>query len=761
MADNRRDLLEEEALLMHASGRPGKIEVRATKPLTTQRDLSLAYSPGVAAPCLRIAKDPAQAYDYTARGNLVAVISNGTAVLGLGDLGALASKPVMEGKAVLFKRFADIDGIDIEVDTKDVDAFINCVRYLGPSFGGINLEDIKAPDCFIIEQRLRELLDIPVFHDDQHGTAIIALAGLINALDLTGRKMKDIKMVVNGAGAAAIACVELIKAMGLPHQNAILCDTNGVLYQGREKGMNQWKSAHAVPTKARTLDEAMKDADVFFGLSAKGAVTASMVKSMAAKPIIFAMANPDPEITPEEARAVRNDAIVATGRSDYPNQVNNVLGFPYIFRGALDVRASSINDAMKIAAAEALAAMAREDTPDEVDAAYAGRRLRYGPEYIIPVPFDPRLISTIPLAVARAAMETGVARKPIVDTDGYKIELSARLDPTAVGLQRIFDHVRDHPKRVVFAEGEEEKVIRAAVAFRHAGYGEPILVGREDRVARTIETLGLADAEGIDVQNARISQHNKQYTDFLYTRLQRKGFLYRDCQRLVNQDRNVFAACMVEQGHAHAMVSGLTRSFHTTYEEVTRVIDPLTDRRVYGLSIFLSQGRTVFIADTSVHELPTPVELADIAVQTAAKARQFGHEPRIALLSFSNFGNPMREKAERVRDAVDELDQRKVLGRGNIDFEYDGEMQANVALDFQLMRERFPFCRLTGPANVLIMPALHSADISAKLLQQLGGGTVIGPILIGMARPIQIVQPDATVSDLVTAAAIAAFDAKR
>ncbi|HVR65115.1 MAG TPA: NADP-dependent malic enzyme [Verrucomicrobiae bacterium] len=761
MADNRRDLLEEEALLMHASGRPGKIEIRATKPLTTQHDLSLAYSPGVAAPCLRIAKDPAQVYDYTARGNLVAVISNGTAVLGLGDLGALASKPVMEGKAVLFKRFADIDGIDIEVDTKDVDEFINCVRYLGPTFGGINLEDIKAPDCFIIEQRLRELLDIPVFHDDQHGTAIIALAGLINALDLTGRKMKDIKMVVNGAGAAAIACVELIKAMGLPHHNAILCDTSGVLYQGREKGMNQWKSAHAVPTKARTLEEAIKGADVLFGLSAKGAVTAAMVKSMGPKPIIFAMANPDPEITPEEVRSVRNDAIVATGRSDYPNQVNNVLGFPYIFRGALDVRASSINDAMKIAAAEALAAMAREDTPDEVDAAYAGRRLRYGPEYIIPVPFDPRLISTIPIAVAKAAMETGVARKPIVDTIGYKIELSARLDPTAVGLQRIFDHVRDHPKRVVFAEGEEEKVIRAAVSFRHAGYGEPILVGREERIVETIRTLGLAGAEGLEVQNARLSQHNKQYIDFLYTRLQRKGFLFRDCQRLVNQDRNVFAACMVEQGHAHAMVSGLTRSFHTTYEEVTRVVDPLNDRRVFGLSIFLSQGRTVFIADTSVHELPTPMELADIAVQTAAKARQFGHEPRVALLSFSNFGNPLREKAERVRDAVDELDQRKVMGRGNIDFEYDGEMQANVALDFQLMRERYPFSRLTGAANVLIMPALHSADISAKLLQQLGGGTVIGPILIGMGRPVQIVQPGATVSDLVTAAAIAAFDARR
>src|SRR5215510_10314675 len=759
--DNRRDLLEEEALLMHANGRPGKIEVRATKPLTTQHDLSLAYSPGVAAPCLRIAKDPAQAYDYTARGNLVAVISNGTAVLGLGDLGALASKPVMEGKAVLFKRFADIDGIDIEVDTKDVDAFVNCVRYLGPSFGGINLEDIKAPDCFIIEQRLRELLDIPVFHDDQHGTAIIALAGLISALDLTGRKMKDIKMVVNGAGAAAIACVELIKAMGLPHQSAILCDTNGVIYQGREKGMNQWKSAHAVPTKARTLEEAVKDADVLFGLSAKGAVTAAMVKAMAPKPIIFAMANPDPEITPEEARAVRNDAIVATGRSDYPNQVNNVLGFPYIFRGALDVRASSINDQMKIAAAEALAAMAREDTPDEVDAAYAGRRLRYGPEYIIPVPFDPRLISTIPIAVAEAAMESGVARRPLIDMESYRVELASRLDPTANSLQLIFEQVRDNPKRVVFAEGEEEKVIRAALAFRSAGYGQPILIGREERIHNAMKTAGLAYADWLEIHNARVSQHNKQYTDFLYQRLQRKGSIHRDCQRMVNQDRNVFAACMVARGHADAMVSGLTRSFGTTFDEVIRVLDAKPGERLFGLSIFLSRTRTVFIADTTVHELPTPEELADIAIQTARKARQFGHEPRVALLSFSNFGNPLREKAERVRQAVNELDDRKVLSRRDVDFEYDGEMQADVALNLDLMRARYPFCRLSGPANVLIMPALHSANISAKLLQHLGGGTVIGPILMGLAKPVQIVQTGATVSDLVTAAAFAAFDAMR
>ena len=763
MVDFRPDSrkLDEDALLMHASGRPGKLEIRATKPLTTQRDLSLAYSPGVAAPCLRIAQDPTLAYDYTAKGNMVAIISNGTAVLGLGDLGALASKPVMEGKAVLFKRFADIDGIDIEVDTRDVDEFVNCVRYLGPTFGGINLEDIKAPECFIIEQRLRELLDIPVFHDDQHGTAIIALAGLLNALDLTGRRLKDTSIVINGAGAASIACIELIKTMGLPTDHAILCDTQGVIYQGREKGMNQWKSGHAANTKARTLAEAVRGADVFFGLSAKGAMTAEMVKSMAARPIIFAMANPDPEITPEEVRSVRKDTIVATGRSDYPNQVNNVLGFPYIFRGALDARASTINEQMKIAAAQALATLAREDTPDEVDAAYAGRRLRYGPDYIIPVPFDPRLIATIPLAVAKAAMETGVARRPIIDMENYRVELASRLDPTADSLQLIFEQVRDNPQRVVFAEGEEEKVIRAALAFRNAGYGQPILIGREERIHESMQAAGLGDVDGLEIQNARVSQHNKEYTDFLYQRLQRKGSIHRDCQRMVNQDRNVFGACMVAQGHADAMVSGLTRSFGTTFDEVIRVLDAKPGERLFGLSIFLSRTRTVFIADTTVHELPSPEELADIAIQSARKARQFGHEPRVALLSFSNFGNPQREKAERIRQAVQELDDRKVLSRREVDFEYDGEMQADVALNFELMRARYPFSRLSGPANVLIMPALHSANISAKLLQYLGGGTVIGPILIGLAKPVQIVQTGATVSDLVTAAAFAAFDAMR
>ncbi|MEA2780342.1 MAG: hypothetical protein QOK29_1886 [Rhodospirillaceae bacterium] len=754
MDNPRATITDQEALLFHSQGRPGKLEIRATKPLTTQRDLSLAYSPGVAVPCLRIAVDPGLAYDYTAKGNLVAVISNGTAVLGLGDLGAQASKPVMEGKAVLFKRFADIDSIDLEIDTKDVDAFVNCVRYLGPSFGGINLEDIKAPECFIIEQRLRELLDIPVFHDDQHGTAIIAAAGLLNALDLTGRRLQDIKMVVNGAGAASIACVELIKSMGLPQDNCILVDTKGVIYQGRTEGMNQWKSAHAARTKARSLVEAMKDADVFFGLSVKGAVTPEMIASMAPKPIIFAMANPDPEITPEEVHAVRKDAIVATGRSDYPNQVNNVLGFPYIFRGALDVRASTINEQMKIAAARALADLAREDVPDEVDAAYAGRRLRFGPEYIIPVPFDPRLIYAVPTAVAKAAMETGVARRPILDIEGYRAELSARLDPTAASLNLIFERVRHNPRRVVFAEGEEEKVIRAAVAFHNAGYGTPVLVGREDRILAAMKTAGLGEPDGVEITNARLSQRNQHYTDTLYRRLQREGMLYRDCQRMVNQDRNIFAACMVAQGDADAMVTGVTRSFASTLEEIRRVLDPRPEAILFGLSIVIARGRTVLLADTAVHELPSANEMAGIAIQAAAIARRFGHEPRVALLSFSNFGNPQWEKMERIREAVNELDRRRV------DFEYDGEMQPNVALDFDLMRQIYPFCRLTGPANVLLMPALHSAAISAKLLQQLGGGTVIGPVLSGLDHSAQIVQTGATVSEIVTAAAIAALDAK-
>jgi malate dehydrogenase (oxaloacetate-decarboxylating)(NADP+) len=744
---------EEEALQFHSQGRPGKIEISATKALTTQRDLSLAYSPGVAFPCLAIQKDPATAYDYTAKGNMVAVISNGTAVLGLGNLGALGAKPVMEGKAVLFKRFAGIDSFDLEIDTADVDAFVNCVRYLHPCFGGINLEDIKAPDCFIIEQRLRELLDIPVFHDDQHGTAIIATAGLINALHLTGRDMKNFKMVVNGAGAASIACVELLKTMGMPHENCLLVDTKGVVYEGRTEGMNQWKSAHAVRTKARTLAEAMEGADVFYGLSVKGAVDQKMVKSMAEKPIVFAMANPDPEITPEECREARPDAIIATGRSDYPNQINNVLGFPYIFRGALDVRASTINDAMKIAAAEALAALAREDVPDEVAAAYSGRRLKFGPEYLIPTPFDPRLIYAVPTAVAKAAMETKVARKPITDMAGYSANLKARLDPMSASLQLVFDQVRAKPKRVVFAEGEEEKVIRAAIAFHNSGSGTAILVGFEQRIRETMASIGSAVPEGIIVQPMREARRNPDYVDFLYKRLQRRGVLRRDVQRMINQNRNVFAATMVATGDADAVVTGTTRSWATCLDDMTRVLSAKPGARLFGLNILLARGHTVFISDTMVHELPTPEELADIAVQTAAKVRQMGHEPRVAFVSFSNFGNPMREKAQRIRDAVAILDGRR------LDFEYEGELSADLAVNYPMLKELYPFARLSGAANVLIMPALHTANASAKLLKELGGGTMVGPLLIGLEKPVQIVEMGATVSDLVNLAAIAAHDA--
>ena len=747
--------LELDALEMHRTGRPGKIEIAPTKPLTTQRDLALAYSPGVAAPCLEIEQEPALAYDYTAKGNVVAVISNGTAVLGLGNIGALASKPVMEGKSVLFKRFADIDGIDLEVATEDVDEFINCVRFLGPSFGGINLEDIKAPGCFIIEQRLREIMDIPVFHDDQHGTAIVSQAGIINALDVTGRDIKNARMVVNGAGSAAIACVELIKAMGLPHDQVTLCDSRGVIYTGREEGMNQWKSAHAIETPARTLEEAMAGADVFLGLSIKGAVTAEMVRSMADQPIIFAMANPDPEISPEEVEAVRDDAIMATGRSDYPNQVNNVLGFPYIFRGALDVRASTINEEMKIAAARALAELAREDVPDEVGAAY-NKRLQYGPEYILPAPFDPRLIEYISPAVAQAAIDTGVARQPIVEMDAYRRELAQRLDPTAGSIQGIFATVRQNPRRVIFAEGEDEKAIRAAVAFRSAGLGTPVLIGRQDAVEEQIRSMGLTGGDGLEIHNAALSDKRQDYTEFMYARLQRHGALYRDCQRMVNQNRNVFGACMVALGEADTLVTGLTRGFYTCFRDVSRVIDPVPGEPVFGLTINVTRARTMFIADTSVHERPTSDELVAIARQAAAKARQMGHEPRVAFLSYSNFGNPPVQSPERVREAIRLLD-----AASDVDFEYEGELTADMALDPELRARFYPFARLTGSANVLIMPGLHSAHIASRLLQQIGVGTIIGPILIGLEKPVEIVQMRSTVNDVLNAAAVAAHESIR
>jgi len=747
---NRPTFTDQEALQFHSVGRPGKLEVIATKPMATQRDLSLAYSPGVAVPVLAIAEDPSRAYDYTVKGNFVAVITNGTAILGLGNRGALAAKPVMEGKAVLFKRFADIDSIDLEVSTEDPDQFINCVRYLGAGWGGINLEDIKAPECFIIEQKLRELLDIPVFHDDQHGTAIIAAAGLLNALDLTGREIATTKLVCNGAGAAGIACLELLKAIGFRPENLILCDTKGVIYQGRKDGMNQWKSAYAIKTSKRTLAEAFEGADVAFGLSVKGAFTTAMVKSMAAKPIIFAMANPDAEITPEEVAEVREDAIMATGRSDYPNQINNVLGFPYIFRGALDVRASAINMEMKIAAARALAELAREDVPDEVAAAY-GARPKFGPDYIIPVPFDPRLISHVPPAVAKAAMDTGVARKPIVDMDAYRQQLSARRDPIAGTLVQVFNRLRRTPKRVVFAEGEEEQVIRAAASFVHQGLGTALLVGREDRVRQSAKDSGIELGDGIEIVNARLSNRNAAYINFLYERLQRRGYLVRDCQRMVNQDRNHFAACMVALGDADAMVTGVTRNFSVALEDIRHVIDPKPGHRVIGVSVVVARGRTVLVADTAVTEMPEAHEIAEIAIEAAGVARRLGYEPRLALLAFSTFGHPPGERSARVIEAVKILDSKRV------DFEYDGEMAADVALNPELAAA-YPFCRLSGPANVLVMPAFHSASISTKMLQELGGATVIGPLLVGLDRPVQIVQLGAKDNQLVNMAALAAYN---
>ncbi|MFM9973949.1 MAG: NADP-dependent malic enzyme [Beijerinckiaceae bacterium] len=746
----RPTFTDQEVFDFHSRGKPGKLEIVPTKPLATQRDLSLAYSPGVAVPVIAIAKNPALSFEYTTRGNMVAVITNGTAILGLGNLGALASKPVMEGKCVLFKRFADVDSIDLEIDTEDTEAFINAVRYLGPSFGGINLEDIKAPECFIIEQRLQELMDIPVFHDDQHGTAIIAAAGMLNALLLTGRDIKTTKLVVNGAGAAGIACLDLVKAIGFAPQNVLLCDTKGVIYQGRSEGMNQWKSAHAAKTKARSLADAMVDADIFFGLSAKGALTKEMVKTMKPNPIIFAMANPDPEITPEDALSVRDDVIIATGRSDYPNQVNNVLGFPFIFRGALDVGATSINMEMKIAATYAIAELAREDVPDEVAAAYSGARPKFGREYIIPAPFDPRLMSAISSAVAKAAMDTGVALRPLASLDAYRRALTARRDPVMSVLARVYEQVQRRPKRVVFAEGEEEAVIRAAVAFANQGLGTAILVGREDRIKASAQAAGVEIKDGIEIHNARLSKRNAAYAQYLYERLQRKGFLVRDCQRLINQDRNHFGAAMVATGDADALVTGLTRNYSVALEDVTRVIDQKPGHRMIGVSLVLARGRTIMVADTAVHEMPTAQEIAEIAIEAAGAAKRLGYTPRVALLSFSTFGFPEAERSKRVQEAVEILDGQKV------DFEYDGEMGADVALNPEIMAQ-YPFCRLTGPANVLIMPAFHSAAISTKMLQELGGSTVIGPLLIGLDKPVQIVSMGAKDTDILNMAALAAM----
>ncbi|MES2420038.1 MAG: NADP-dependent malic enzyme [Pseudomonadota bacterium] len=746
MSDETLQFSEREALLFHSEGRPGKIEIIASKPMATQRDLALAYSPGVAVPVQAIYDDPATVYDYTAKGNLVAVISNGTAILGMGNLGPLASKPVMEGKAVLFKRFADVDAIDIELKTEDVNRFIDAVELMEPTFGGINLEDIKAPECFIIEQALRERMNIPVFHDDQHGTAIITAAGLINACLLTGRKLSEVKIVVNGAGAAAIACTELVKAMGVRGDNVILCDRKGVIYQGRE-GVDQWKSAHAAITETRTLTEALVGADVFLGLSAAGSLTPEMVKDMAPAPIIFAMANPEPEIRPELAMAARPDAIVATGRSDYPNQVNNVLGFPFIFRGALDVRATGINDAMKIAAANAIAELARERVPEEVAAAY-GVSHSFGPTYIIPAPFDPRLMEVVPVAVAKAAMASGVATKPILDIEAYRHSLRARLNPTTSVLSMAYEGARAHPKRVIFAEGEEEVVLRAAIAFKEGGYGTPVLVGRDD-VPDRLRALGVTDPESFELHNSRVSPLVPRMVDFLYSRLQRRGYLRRDCERMVNQDRNIFGALLLQLGEGDAMITGITRTYGETMRQIYRVIDPTAGKTPFGIHLLVGQSHTVFIADTTVNERPTAEQLADFAEQTAAVARRMGHEPRVAFLSYSNFGNPKGEWLDNIRDAVTVLDGRKV------GFEYEGEMAPDVALNPKQLAN-YPFARLSGPANVLIMPGLQSAHISAKLLRELGGDSVIGPMLIGMEKPVQVAPMTSTASELVTLAVLAA-----
>lgn len=741
---------DQQALDFHAFPTPGKLALLPTKPMATQRDLSLAYSPGVAIPVEAIAADPDTVYDYTSKGNMVAVISNGTAILGLGNLGAMASKPVMEGKSVLFKRFADIDSFDIEVEEEDAEKFIECVQRFGNTFGGINLEDIGSPECFIIEQELRDKLDIPVFHDDQHGTAIIATAGLINAAHLTGRKFEDMKVVLSGAGAAGLSVLGLIKSLGVKNENAIVLDSRGVVYQGRKEYMDQWKAPHAVDTPMRTLEEAMVGADVFLGLSVAGIVTQDMVKSMAKNPIIFAMANPDPEITPEEIKEARSDAIIATGRSDYPNQVNNVLGFPYIFRGALDVRARNVNEEMKLACAHALADLARQDVPEEVAAAYHGKRPKYGPEYIIPAPFDPRLISEIPPYVAQAAMDTGVARKPIEDMEAYKKSLARRQDPTAAILQGISSSVVENPKTIVFAEGEEPAVIRAAQAFQQRGLGKAILVGREKPIYDNMKLLGVEKPENFTVLNARLFDRNAEFTEYLYGRMQRKGFLRRDAQRLVNNDRNVFSALMLHHGLADGMVTGVTRSYDIALRDVKLVLKHVEDERTMGVSVVVNKNNTLFIADTNITELPTADDLADIAETTAGFARTFGFEPRVAFLSYSTFGNPVGERMEKVRQAVKILDERET------DFEYEGDMAADVALD-PLHTLTYPFSRLTGAANVLVMPAIHSASISTKMLDAVGGATVLGPFLTGLEKPVQICPLGATASEIVQMATLAAF----
>lgn len=744
---------DKEALEFHSLNKPGKIEINSSKPMTTKRDLALAYSPGVAVPVQAIADDPETAYDYTSKGNLVAVISNGSAILGMGNLGALASKPVMEGKAVLFKRFADIDSIDLEIDSQDSDEIINSIKNFACSFGGINLEDIAAPDCFIIEEKLKEILDIPVFHDDQHGTAIITTAALINALDISGKSIKDIKVVVNGAGASAIACTNLFKNSGVPSENVIMLDRKGVVYRGRTEGMDQWKSAHAVETKKRTLEEAINGADVFLGLSAKGALKKELVKTMAKNPIIFACANPDPEITPEEIMEVRDDAIIATGRSDYPNQVNNLIGFPYIFRGALDVRATTINEEMKVAAANAIAKLAREDVPDEVVAAMGGDRPKYGKDYIIPSTFDPRLISVIPAAVAKAAMDSGVAKKPIKDFEAYRDQLKQRLDPSVTIMQGINSHIKKNQKRIVFADGEDENTLKAAIAFKNSKLGTPILIGKKNKIKERIKEIGYNQNFDIEIVNSEDKEKREKYVNFLFEKLQReKGLLERDCDRLVRNDRVVWASCMVACGDADGAVTGNTRRFGASFDKVTQVIDARPGEIMFGLNMVVAKGKTIFVGDTSVNEYPSSEELAEIAISSARVVKMFGFVPKVAFVSHSTFGQPLTSRTKHIKKAV------QILKDKNVDFDFDGDMQPDVALNEEY-KELYPFSSIVGNANILIMPGQHSAAISYKMMKSLGDTKVIGPLLIGLGQPIEIAPLRSSTSEIINLASVAAYSA--
>ncbi|RPG97884.1 MAG: NADP-dependent malic enzyme [Candidatus Pelagibacter sp. TMED106] len=741
---------DKEALDFHNSNKSGKIEIISSKPMTSKRDLALAYSPGVAAPVRVISENPDAAYDYTTKGNLVAVISNGSAILGMGNLGALASKPVMEGKAVLFKRFADIDSIDLEIDCSDTDEIIKSIKNFAPSFGGINLEDIAAPDCFVIEEKLKEILDIPVFHDDQHGTAIITTAALINALDISKKSIKKIKVVINGAGASAMACSNLFKNTGVPQKNITMVDRKGVIYRGRDN-LNQWKSAHAIETKDRTLKDAIKDADVFLGLSAKGALSKDMVKKMAKNPIVFACANPDPEITPEEIQEVRDDAIIATGRSDYPNQVNNLIGFPYIFRGALDVRAKTINEEMKVAAANAIAALAREDVPDEVVAAMGGERPHYGKEYIIPSTFDPRLISVIPAAVADAAIKSGVARKKIADFEIYKEELKQRLDPSVTIMQGINNQIKKTKKRIVFADGEDENTLKAAIAFKNSGLGIPILVAKKDTIKQRLKEIGYSENLDIEITNSTDKEKREKYVNFLFKKLQREqGLLERDCDRMVRTDRIIWASCMVSCGDADGAVTGNTRRYGASLEKISKVIDPRPGEIMFGLNMVVSKGKTVFVGDTSVNEYPSSEQLAEIAISSARVVRLFGFDPKVAFVSHSTFGQPLTSRTKHIKKAVD------ILKDKGVDFKFDGDMQPDVALNDEY-KELYPFSEIVGNANILIMPGQHSAAISYKMMRELGGAKVIGPLLIGLGAPIEIAPLRSSTSDILNLASVAAY----